>query len=87
MSETTRCGLLSAFLHVTVSPDRTTTLFGWKPVARIATFTVAVGSDSETAGVAPAIANVPASRRSNFFIVLPPYLDRNTIFFTNPTRG
>jgi hypothetical protein len=72
VSETTRCGSVSAFLHVTVSPGRTTTLLGWNPVARIATFTVALGSDSETAGVAPAITNVPTSRRNNFFIVLTP---------------
>jgi hypothetical protein len=53
---------------VTVSPTRAITWLGWKPVARIATLCVAVASDCETAGAAPAIASVPASRTSNFFI-------------------
>src|SRR5918999_2636143 len=88
VSETTRCGFVSAFLQVTVSPTRAITCAGWKPVARIATLCVAVASDCDVAGAAPAIASVPASKARSFFIgaLTPLGLHRDTNFLPRRAR-
>jgi hypothetical protein len=72
VSDTTWCGCVSVFFHVTVSSSLITTVAGENPVAVMFTVTVAAGSECETAGAAPAIASVPASRTSNFLIVIDP---------------
>ena len=69
VSETTECGFVSSFLQVTVSPGRTLTFTGWKPVDVIETLAVApceelfaVAAEATTASASVASTRINAFR-------------------------
>jgi hypothetical protein len=83
--ETILCDFVSVFRQVTVSPGRTTTSSGWKPVAVMLTVTSAV--ESESAVVAPASAATARNAMRSFFMVQTPSgINRITNYFTGRRR-